>query len=434
MNRRTRIAVAAAVVVLLAASLGVQASVVDREPTVVNESERYPGNTLVGVHSYDDNGRVVELTPDGEVAWEWSVPDSRVFAVKQLDEETVLAAVAVKTPAEACAEEHLEVEEKDDHCVNNRVVEIDKETNEVVWEYNWYDEFIHDHEVHDVERLDNGQTAIIDMGNDRAFTVNRDGEITWEWQAENHLTPGTPFYEKYGGPEKEGEEDDWTHANDIDQLENGNFLISLRNFDAVIEVDPETNEVVDVTGEPGNNDILDEQHNPQYIEDEGTMVVADSRNDRIIELDLESEEYIWRYTGPSSERLKWPRDADRLPNGNTLITDSQKNRVLEVNPDGEVVWQFHDHDGEVIPLPYEADRIGVGEPSDAPSGTELAEVDDDPGPVRSTIETGEALAQYVFPTWMHLPQLLHVVGIALGLLWLCAEGLLLGWRRFDVGQ
>ncbi|ELZ05283.1 aryl-sulfate sulfotransferase [Natrialba asiatica] len=428
MNQYTRIAIAVVVIVLLTASLSVQAILIDREPNVVNEDDRYPGNTLVGVHSYTDDGRVVELTPAGDVVWEWSVSDSRVFGVEQLDDATVLAAVAVKMPAEACAEEYLEYEEQDDHCVQNRVVEIDKESKEVIWEYNWYDDFIDYQEVHDVERLDNGETAIIDMGNDRSFTVDRDGEITWEWYAENHLTPGTSFYEEYGGPELEGEHDDWTHMNDIDHLENGNFQMSIRNFDSIIEVDPETNEIVDVIGEPGNKTVLDEQHNPHRIEDEGTMVVADSRNNRIVELDLESGEEIWRYTAPENNPLQWPRDADRLPNGNTLITDSRNNRVLEVDSDGEIVWEF-DGAGTVIPLPYEADRIGAGEQSDVPPGDELTGLDEEPGAIESAVQEGEAMAQYVFPMWMRLPQILHVVGIALGVLWLCVEGCLIGWRR-----
>ncbi|MFC4544122.1 aryl-sulfate sulfotransferase [Halosolutus amylolyticus] len=434
MNQRTRVTVAVGVIVLLIASLGIQAIAIDRSPNVVDEGDRYPGNTLVGVHSFSSEGRIVELSPDGEVVWEWSVPDSRVFGVERLDERTVLAAVAVRIPDDDCDAEYLEYEEEDEHCVHNRVVEIDTETDAVVWEYDWYDEFIADHEVHDVERLENGETAIVDTGADRAFTVDRDGEITWEWQAEEHLTPGTPFYEAYGGPEKEGEHDDWTHVNDIDRLENGNFQLSIRNFDVIVEVDPETDDVVDVIGTPGDHDVMARQHNPHRIEAAETIVVADSGNDRIVELDTASEERVWQYTGPPGDRLQWPRDADRLPNGNTLITDTRNNRVLEVNPDGEIVWQFHDPRGEVMPQPYEADRVGVGERSDVPPGSELTDVDGEPGPVESTVREWEAMARYVFPTWMHLPQLLHVVGIALGALWLCAEGAVFAWRRLTADR
>jgi hypothetical protein len=35
--------------------------------------------------------------------------------------------------------------------------------------------------------------------------------------------------------------------------------------------------------------------------------------------------------------------AQRLPNGNTLITEGKNNRIFEVTVDGEVVWEyFHD--------------------------------------------------------------------------------------------
>ncbi|MFW5919065.1 MAG: aryl-sulfate sulfotransferase [Halanaeroarchaeum sp.] len=429
MDQRVRVALVTAFVVLLAASLGVQAVTIDRGTTVEQAEGAYPGNTLVGVHSWSDEGKVVEITPNGTVAWEWSVPDSRVFAVEQLDEETVLAAVAVRTPAEDCEEQFLEYEKHDDHCVTNRVVEIDKESGDVVWEYAWQDQFIGYHEVHDVERLENGETAIADMGNDRAFTVDREGTITWEWRAEDHLTPGTDFYEAYGGPIREGPHDDWTHMNDIDVLANGNVQLSVRNFDVVIEVDPDTNEIVDVVGEPGNHTVLERQHNPHRIEDAGTMVVADSSNDRIVELDVETESTVWEYTGPSGSSLQWPRDADRLPNGNTLVTDSRNNRILEVDASGEVVWQYEDPDGEVIPLPYEADRIGAEERGDVPSGRESADRHETAGPIVETVRHTEGLSKYVVPTWMHLPQLLHLVGIGAGLVWLGVEGVLFGLRR-----
>jgi hypothetical protein len=36
--------------------------------------------------------------------------------------------------------------------------------------------------------------------------------------------------------------------------------------------------------------------------------------------------------------------ARRLPNGNTLIVESQAGRAIEVTPDQEIVWEFvHPH-------------------------------------------------------------------------------------------
>ena len=425
-DRRTRVVVATSIAVVLGAALGVQALTVDRGTGVeVVGTGPYPGNTLVGVHSWRDEGRIVELNPDGEVVWEWSVPDARVFAVEQLDEETVLAAVAVKVPAARCDDEHLEYERFDDHCVHNRVVEVDRPSGEVVWEYGWFDEFIAWHEVHDVERLDNGETAVIDMGRNRAFTVDRDGDVTWRWDAEKHLGEGSAFDREHGSPPRSGEHDDWTHMNDIDRLENDNFQLSIRNFDVVLEVDPETDEVVSVFGETGNHSIMRHQHNPHRLSAHGTLIVADSGNDRVVEYDLEAGERVWTYTGPAFDGLQWPRDADRLPNGNTLVTDSRNNRILEVDPDGEIVWRFEDPGGEVIPLPYEADRIGVDEPPDAPSGDQLDGLEENPGFVRGELRRAETLARYVLPPWMHLPQLVQLAVLSLACAWLALEGILI---------
>lgn len=428
MGQRRRVALVMGAVVLLCASLGVQATVIDRETIVEGGEESYPGNTLVGVQSWHGEGKIVEITPDGTVAWEWSHEDARVFGVEQVDRGTVLAAFAVRTPADECKEEFLDYEKQDDHCVHNRVVEIDKETGAVEWEYDWYDEFIHWHEVHDAERLSTGETAIVDMGNDRAFTVNRSGAITWEWNATAHLTPGTPFYEEYGGPEKQGEHHDWTHVNDIDYLPNGHFQLSVRNFDVIVEVDPETNDIVRVVGEPGNHSILDHQHNPHRVGNGSTIVVADSHNDRIVEIDVETGDRIWEYAGPPGSSLYWPRDADRLPNGNTLVTDSRNNRIIEVAPDGEVVWLYEDQSWEVMPLPYDADRVGAGERSTAPDGHEFVQRTKTEGAIVETVQWAVAVSKYVVPGWMFLPQLLQLVGIGFGSGWLIVEGVVFGWR------
>lgn len=33
--------------------------------------------------------------------------------------------------------------------------------------------------------------------------------------------------------------------------------------------------------------------------------------------------------------------AQRLPNGNTLVTESHHGRAFELDPNGEIVWEFH---------------------------------------------------------------------------------------------
>jgi hypothetical protein len=46
---------------------------------------------------------------------------------------------------------------------------------------------------------------------------------------------------------------------------------------------------------------------------------------------------MWKYVIP--DRQNWPvRDANRLPNGSTLITGTTE--IVEVTPEGEIVWRL----------------------------------------------------------------------------------------------
>jgi hypothetical protein len=55
--------------------------------------------------------------------------------------------------------------------------------------------------------------------------------------------------------------------------------------------------------------------------------------------------------------MQWPRDADRLPNGHTLISDSNSGRILEINESGDIVWKITGVSN------YEAERLGTGDES-----------------------------------------------------------------------
>jgi len=436
-DRRARVTALAALLVFLALALALQAATADPGggAVVTNESDDGRNATLVAVQSFggfgQNNGKAF-IVRDGEVVWEFDPPNSRVFDVEKLDNGRIMASVATNHDGEDCPGEFG----AGGGCVENRIVEIDVETNEIVWNYSWYDAFIHYHEVHDADRLENGNTVIIDMGNNRVFTVDRSGEIRWEWQAENHITPGTDFYEEYGGPKKEGPESDWTHMNDVDRLDNGNFQLSIRNFDVLLEVDPETNEIVDVIGEPrgveGNDPILHEQHNPQRLEEWGTVLVADSEANRVIELDVENETTVWKYGGKGT--LNWPRDADRLPNGHTLITDSLQFRVIEINETGDVVWEFHPKQGDKRGIPYEADRIGLPEEPGGPPGWNLNLTDASDGSNGGLsglgpVEKFQAYSLLYLPHWVETPELATLLLGVVVILGIVLDFAVLGVRR-----
>jgi hypothetical protein len=144
------------------------------------------------------------------------------------------------------------------------------------------------------------------------------------------------FFE--GNPVNRG----WTHVNSAQRLANGNTLISLRNFDLVVEVDPRG----DVVWSYGAL-VLKHQH-CAWLLDNGHLLITDNGNARIIEVDRATQRIVWEY----GEGLKFAVQACayRLPNGDTLITDSGNQRILEVDPAGKRVWELKVQVPETIPL------------------------------------------------------------------------------------
>jgi hypothetical protein len=143
------------------------------------------------------------------------------------------------------------------------------------------------------------------------------------------------------------------------------LLLSPRNFDQVLLVNRTTGDVEWTLGSDGDFETLRQQHNPDYLENEAgqsTVLVADSENQRVVE--YERADGTWTRTWTLEGQLDWPRDADRLPNGNTLVTDSKHDRVIEVTPDGEVVWEVY---GPW--LVYDAERL----PGDGSRGPTMAD-------------------------------------------------------------
>jgi hypothetical protein len=86
---------------------------------------------------------------------------------------------------------------------------------------------------------------------------------------------------------------------------------------------------------------------PEY----GTYPAAVRDYSRIIEFDPITLEKVWEYKCTEERTVKngelerkfYSRlisSAQRLPNGNTMITEGQSGRVFEVTDDGKIVWEF----------------------------------------------------------------------------------------------
>jgi len=104
------------------------------------------------------------------------------------------------------------------------------------------------------------------------------------------------------------------------------------------------------------------QHDPQVLAN-GNLLLFENREDsghsQVVEIDPVDFEVRWSYGGSDEQPLysKFLGAVQRLPNGNTLITESDAGRALEVTREGEIVWQFHnpgrggDRDQYIATLP-----------------------------------------------------------------------------------
>ena len=96
-------------------------------------------------------------------------------------------------------------------------------------------------------------------------------------------------------------------------------------------------------GLPGEGNILlfNNQHNRGTDEEEYSSVMEVKlplRADGSYDWDREAE-VVWSYAADGFHS-SFLSGAQRLPNGNTLITEGAPGRLIEVRPDGEVAWEF----------------------------------------------------------------------------------------------
>lgn len=147
---------------------------------------------------------------------------------------------------------------------------------------------------------------------------------------------------------KKGRDLDVLHTNHIEVFDGrlaergrlyseGNILISMRNINAVAILDGRSAEVVWIWG-PTN---ITFQHQPTLL-DNGHILLFDNglERSRVLEIDPESNVIVWEYA-PRSGFFSATRGGNqRLPNGNTLITESDRGYVFEIDTAGEIVWKF----------------------------------------------------------------------------------------------
>ena len=130
-------------------------------------------------------------------------------------------------------------------------------------------------------------------------------------------------------------------ADRLPLFQKGNLLISSRVLDIIAVVDPEEEVVVWLHQGSYMN-----QHDPRILES-GNLLLFDNsglgEDSRVMEFDPVDMSQVWEYCGSDDEPFftRFCGTAERLPNGNTLITESDNGRVFEVTAAGKIVWEFY---------------------------------------------------------------------------------------------
>ena len=191
------------------------------------------------------------------------------------------------------------------------------------------------------------------MWGDVVREVNPAGEIVKEWVSWEHLDVAVDVI----CPLESHKE--WTHANSLEVLDNGDWLISYRLTSTVVIVDHRSGELVwrwgpDNMAEahdpkrwgPGE---LSHQHNAQMLPN-GNIIVFDNGChrkrgpgfSRIVEIDKNTREFVWTYVAPVILAFNsfMVSGCQRLPGGNTLITEGASGRLFEVTSKHKVVWEY----------------------------------------------------------------------------------------------
>jgi len=186
---------------------------------------------------------------------------------------------------------------------------------------------------------------------DVVHQFDADGETVWSWDALD-LPLGDPALYAWGNAALADLDEDVAYYN-------------TRGNNALYRVDRATGDVLwtlgeggDFAGDPDHPDPwFAEAHAPEFQPD-GNLLMHDNGNidraaSRAVEYELDTDamtaRIVWEYPGDGVED-EWysfhAGDADRLDNGNTLVTVGQmipgtsQSRLFEVTADGDKVWEL----------------------------------------------------------------------------------------------
>lgn len=194
-------------------------------------------------------------------------------------------------------------------------------------------------------------------------------EVVWSWRICDHVTPN-PIVP------------DWSHVNTVEPFpgEESALLLSSRNQHTLYRLNTDAGEIEWSIGQNGSFTLLRpegapspdfyRQHAPELIGDDRILLFDNGLHgtrefSRALELEYDTEAEtavaVWEYVPEPTIFAPIWGDADRLRNGNTLVTfglrDQQPafiSHIIEVSPSGEALWDL------VFPVKwgvYRAERV-----------------------------------------------------------------------------
>ena len=195
--------------------------------------------------------------------------------------------------------------------------------------------------------------------------IDPEGNRVWEWHVIDHFDPDIDIM----GPIHPRSE--WTHINDIDVMPDGNILSDCRHTDGAFIVDKSTGDIIWRWGnaayldrESGRLELRNKKdpktmggpHAAYLIEEglpgAGNMLIYDNGmyayGSRALEVDIKTGDIVWAsedhgpvpYNYGRNHFSPYISNAQRLPNGNTLICEGRNGVLMEITRDQELVWQY----------------------------------------------------------------------------------------------
>ncbi len=230
--------------------------------------------------------------------------------------------------------------------VSHRVLAADRATGKLAivgtdGKVEW--EFPNKHDVHDLHVLPNGN-YLTHMSHTRVVEISPSRVIVWEYESKPK--------EGYKGRVE-------VHA--FQRLANDITMIAESGNSRIIEVNLKGEILKTIPLKVKKSDAHRDTRRVRKLAN-GHYLVCHEAEGCVREYDG-SGKVIWEYTLDLAGRPRSPGHgteghgievfgAVRLPNGNTLIAGGNNNRVIEVNPKKEIVWQVDQKDLPGITLAW----------------------------------------------------------------------------------